>query len=132
MPMPALAADEVLIAVMASGINYNTVWSATFDPVPTFAFVKYFGRQGGDAARHDQRFHVLGSDAAGVVTLGRVKSALSAVYPFAEAAEAARLVQENLHLGKVGVLALAPEVGLGVTDPVMREKLGADIAPLMA
>ncbi|WP_340681966.1 crotonyl-CoA carboxylase/reductase [Amycolatopsis coloradensis] len=377
-PMPALAADEVLIAVMASGINYNTVWSATFDPVPTFAFLKYFGRQGGDAARHDQRFHVLGSDAAGVVvragsgvrrwtvgdhvvvatahvdheepsthgdsmlggeqrawgfetnfgglaqyavvrasqllakpphltweeaaasplcagtayrmlvgehgarikqgdvvliwgaagglgvyaaqfvrngggiavgvvsseeraesarlmgcehvinrreldledpvtggkqlgkrirkavgddphvvfehvgretfglsvfvagrggtivtcgsstgfqhefdnrylwmrlkrvigshganlqeqwevnrliTLGRVKSALSVVYPLAEAAEAARLVQENLHLGKVGVLALAPEEGLGVTDPVMREKFGADIAPLMA
>ncbi|MFK8906304.1 crotonyl-CoA carboxylase/reductase [Streptomyces sp. YS-3] len=66
-PMPALAPDEALIAVMASGINYNTVWSATFDPVPSFAFLKQFGRQGGDAARHDQPFHVLGSDAAGVV-----------------------------------------------------------------
>jgi hypothetical protein len=27
-PMPELAPDEVLIAVMASAINYNTVWSA--------------------------------------------------------------------------------------------------------
>ncbi|HXC23931.1 MAG TPA: hypothetical protein VNU28_05045, partial [Solirubrobacteraceae bacterium] len=26
-PMPQLAPDEVLIAVMASAINYNTVWS---------------------------------------------------------------------------------------------------------
>ncbi|MFE4860723.1 crotonyl-CoA carboxylase/reductase [Streptomyces sp. NPDC056670] len=66
-PMPRLAPDEVLIAVMASGINYNTVWSATFDPVPSFAFLKQYARQGGDAARHDQPFHVLGSDAAGVV-----------------------------------------------------------------
>jgi crotonyl-CoA reductase len=66
-PMPELAPDEVLIAVMASGINYNTVWSATFDPVPTFAFLRQLARQGGDAARHDQPFHVLGSDAAGVV-----------------------------------------------------------------
>jgi crotonyl-CoA reductase len=66
-PMPELAPDEVLVAVMASGINYNTVWSATFDPVPTFAFLRQFGRQGGDAARHDQPFHVLGSDAAGVI-----------------------------------------------------------------
>ncbi|MGC5346846.1 crotonyl-CoA carboxylase/reductase [Streptomyces sp. DT24] len=66
-PMPELAVDEVLIAVMASSINYNTVWSATFEPVPTFAFLKRFGRQGGFAARHDQPYHVVGSDASGVV-----------------------------------------------------------------
>jgi crotonyl-CoA reductase len=66
-PMPELAPDEVLVAVMASGINYNTVWSATFDPVPTFAFLRHLGRLGGFAARHEQPFHVLGSDAAGVV-----------------------------------------------------------------
>ena len=29
----------------------------------------------------------------------------------------------NLHQGKVGVLCLAPEEGLGVTNPEMREKL---------
>ncbi|WP_228562725.1 crotonyl-CoA carboxylase/reductase [Catenulispora rubra] len=66
-PMPALAPDEVLIAVLASSINYNTVWSATFEPMSTFGFLKAYGRQGGWAARHDQPFHVLGSDAAGVV-----------------------------------------------------------------
>ena len=32
-----------------------------------------------------------------------------------------RLIR-NLHQGKVGVLALAPEEGLGVTDPELREK----------
>ncbi|MFC6094578.1 crotonyl-CoA carboxylase/reductase [Saccharothrix lopnurensis] len=66
-PMPELAPDEVLIAVMSSAMNYNTVWSAMFLPVPTFAFLRHFGRQGGWAARHDQPHHVLGSDAAGVV-----------------------------------------------------------------
>src|SRR5215471_12328728 len=66
-PMPELAPDEVLIAVMAAAINYNTVWSAIFEPVPTFAFLARHGRQGRWAARHDLPHHVLGSDAAGVV-----------------------------------------------------------------
>ncbi|MFJ8637182.1 crotonyl-CoA carboxylase/reductase [Streptomyces sp. NPDC093568] len=66
-PMPELAPDEVVVAVMASSINYNTVWSATFQPVPTFNFLQRFGREGGYAARHDLPHHVVGSDASGVV-----------------------------------------------------------------
>ncbi len=60
-PMPELAPDEVLVAVMASSINYNTVWSATFEPVSTFGFLQKLGAQGGWAERHDQPYHVLGS-----------------------------------------------------------------------
>ncbi|MCA2228107.1 crotonyl-CoA carboxylase/reductase [Nonomuraea aurantiaca] len=63
-PMPELAPDEVLVAVMASAINFNTVWSAMFEPIPTFAFLERFGRTD---PRHDLPTHVLGSDAAGVV-----------------------------------------------------------------
>ncbi|WP_109031520.1 crotonyl-CoA carboxylase/reductase [Streptomyces rubrogriseus] len=66
-PMPELAPDEVLVAVMASSVNYNTVWSATFEPLPTFDFLRRYARQGGWAARHDQPYHVMGSDAAGVI-----------------------------------------------------------------
>ncbi|GAA1374777.1 crotonyl-CoA carboxylase/reductase [Streptomyces beijiangensis] len=66
-PMPELAPDEVVVAVMASSINYNTVWSATFAPVPTFEFLKRGAHQGGYAARHDLPHHVVGSDAAGIV-----------------------------------------------------------------
>ncbi|MFD9004237.1 crotonyl-CoA carboxylase/reductase [Streptomyces sp. NPDC059582] len=66
-PMPDLAPDEVVVAVMASSINYNTVWSATFEPVPTFEFLKRHARQGGYAARHDLPHQVVGSDAAGIV-----------------------------------------------------------------
>src|SRR6266496_1765701 len=63
-PMPELAPDEVLIAVMASSVNYNTVWSAMFEPIPTFRFLKQYARQGGWATRHDRPYQVVGSDGA--------------------------------------------------------------------
>ncbi|GAB3213930.1 crotonyl-CoA carboxylase/reductase [Marinactinospora thermotolerans] len=66
-PLPELAPDEVLVAVMASAINYNTVWSAIFEPLPTFRFLERHARRGGWEERHNQPYHVLGSDAAGVV-----------------------------------------------------------------
>jgi crotonyl-CoA reductase len=66
-PMPELAPDEALVAVMASAINYNTVWSAMFEPIPTFRFLESLGRRGGWDARHDLPYHVVGSDTAGVI-----------------------------------------------------------------
>ncbi|GAA3809474.1 crotonyl-CoA carboxylase/reductase [Sphaerisporangium flaviroseum] len=66
-PMPELAPDEVLVAVMASAVNYNTVWSAMFEPIPTFAFLERLGRQGYWGARHNLPRHVLGSDCSGVI-----------------------------------------------------------------
>jgi crotonyl-CoA reductase len=66
-PMPELAPDEVVVAVMASSINYNTVWSAISEPVSTFRFLRQFARQGGWATRHDQPYQVVGSDGAGIV-----------------------------------------------------------------
>ncbi|MEU2042290.1 crotonyl-CoA carboxylase/reductase [Nocardia niwae] len=66
-PMPELAPDEVLIAVMASAMNYNTVWSALFEPLPTFNFLRSYGKRDAWASRHDRDYHVLGSDAAGVI-----------------------------------------------------------------
>jgi crotonyl-CoA reductase len=66
-PMPEIAPDEVLIAVMASAVNYNTIWSAMFQPLPTFKFLERFARTGGWAERHNLPYHVLGSDASGIV-----------------------------------------------------------------
>lgn len=57
----------MLVAVMASSVNYNTVWSGTFEPVPTFAFLEQFGKLGRWERRHNQPYHVLGSDGAGVI-----------------------------------------------------------------
>ncbi|GLZ75572.1 crotonyl-CoA reductase [Actinorhabdospora filicis] len=64
---PELGPGEAVIAVMAAAINYNTVWSAIFEPLPTFAFLKRYGRVSPLAARHDLPYHQIGSDLAGVV-----------------------------------------------------------------
>lgn len=64
---PELGPGEALVAVMASAINYNTVWTSIFEPVPTFSFLERYGRTHGLAARHDLPYHVVGSDLAGVV-----------------------------------------------------------------
>src|SRR5262245_17080124 len=78
-PTPELAPDEVYLAVMASSINFNTVWTSIFEPLPTFGFLDRLAKESEWAARHQQDFHVLGSDAAGVVL--RVGSAVRAWRP---------------------------------------------------
>jgi crotonyl-CoA reductase len=66
-PVPELGPGEALVAVMASSINYNTVWSSIFEPVSTFGFLRRYGRTSPLAKRHDLPYHVIGSDLAGVV-----------------------------------------------------------------
>ncbi|HEX6475841.1 MAG TPA: crotonyl-CoA carboxylase/reductase [Acidimicrobiales bacterium] len=65
--VPELAPDEAYVAVMASAINFNTVWTSIFEPLPTFLFLERLGRESSWGARHDLPYHVVGSDAAGVV-----------------------------------------------------------------
>ena len=67
MPVPELAPGEALVAVMASAINYNTVWTSIFEPISTFRFLERYGRLSPEAKRHDLPYHVVGSDLAGVV-----------------------------------------------------------------
>ena len=64
---PELAPDECLIAVMASSINFNTVWTSIFEPLPTFGFLDRLARESEWAKRHSLPYHVVGSDASGVV-----------------------------------------------------------------
>src|ERR687889_1867748 len=66
-PVPELGPGEALVAVMASAINYNTVWTSIFEPLPTFGFLRRYGRTSPLAARHDLPYHIVGSDLAGVV-----------------------------------------------------------------
>jgi crotonyl-CoA reductase len=66
-PTPAPGPGEALIAVLASSINYNTVWTSLFEPLPTFQFLRRYGRLSELTRRHDLPYHVVGSDAAGVV-----------------------------------------------------------------
>jgi crotonyl-CoA reductase len=65
--VPDLAPDEAYVAVMASSVNFNTVWTSVFEPLPTFGFLDRLGQEGVWGARHALPYHVIGSDAAGVV-----------------------------------------------------------------
>jgi len=65
--LPPLGPNEVLIAPMASALNYNTVWTSIFEPLSTFGFLERFAKESELGARHDLPYHIVGSDAAGVV-----------------------------------------------------------------
>ena len=66
-PLPELAPDEVFIAVMASSINFNSVWTSIFEPLSTFGFLDRLGKESFWGQRHALDYHVIGSDAAGVI-----------------------------------------------------------------
>ena len=53
-PTPSLDSDEVLVMVMAAGVNYNGIWAALGKPVSVFDV-------------HKAPYHVAGSDASGIV-----------------------------------------------------------------
>lgn len=58
-PVPEIAPDEVLVCVMAAGVNYNNVWAALGVPIDV---VKVHAKDGDPSG-----FHIGGSDASGVV-----------------------------------------------------------------
>jgi crotonyl-CoA reductase len=66
-PVPELGPGEALVAVMASAINYNTVWTSIFEPMATFGFLERYGKLSPLTKRHDLPYHVVGSDLSGVV-----------------------------------------------------------------
>jgi crotonyl-CoA carboxylase/reductase len=53
-PVPEVGDSEVLVLVMAAGVNFNGVWAAQGKPVSVFKM-------------HKEPFHVAGSDASGIV-----------------------------------------------------------------
>jgi crotonyl-CoA carboxylase/reductase len=53
-PTWEIGADEVLVLVMAAGVNYNGIWAGLGIPISTF-----------DVHKHP--FHIAGSDASGIV-----------------------------------------------------------------
>ena len=57
--VPEIGPDEVLVCVMAAGINYNNVWAALGDPIDV---IDVHARMGDDSG-----FHIGGSDASGIV-----------------------------------------------------------------
>jgi crotonyl-CoA carboxylase/reductase len=57
--VPEIADDEVLVYVMAAGVNYNNVWAGLGVPIDVIA--------ARNKAGEPERFHIGGSDASGIV-----------------------------------------------------------------
>src|SRR6202000_71451 len=57
-----------------------------------------------------------------LIAKGKIHPTLSRTYSLEETGQAAYDVHRNLHQGKVGVLALAPQEGLGVRDGALRAR----------
>jgi crotonyl-CoA carboxylase/reductase len=53
-PVPEVGDNDVLVRVMAVGVNYNTVWAGLGQPISIFNL-------------HKQDYHIPGSDASGIV-----------------------------------------------------------------
>jgi len=67
-PLPEVGANEALVGVMASCINFNSVWTSIFEPLPTFKFLERAAKKNpATDAKHDLPYHIIGSDASGVV-----------------------------------------------------------------
>lgn len=58
-PVPEVGRRQVLVLVMAAGINYNNVWAAMGTPVDVVATRRRAGAQ--------ENFHIGGSDGSGIV-----------------------------------------------------------------
>ena len=65
--LPELAPDEAYVLIMASSINFNTVWTSIFEPLSTFGFLDRLGKESVWGARHALDKHVVGSDGSGIV-----------------------------------------------------------------
>ena len=63
--VPAIADDEVLVYVMAAGINYNNVWAGLGVPVDVIGARNKALAKGG--LGEPEPFHIGGSDASGIV-----------------------------------------------------------------
>ncbi len=57
--VPSIADDEVLVYVMAAGVNYNNVWAGLGHPINVIGIRNKLGEP--------ETFHVGGSDASGIV-----------------------------------------------------------------
>jgi crotonyl-CoA reductase len=59
-----------------------------------------------------------------LIAKGMIHPVMSQVFTLDQVGEASYQVHNNMHEGKLGVLCLAPEEGLGVDDHELRAKVG--------
>ena len=59
-----------------------------------------------------------------LIAKGMIHPVMSQVFTLEQSGEATYQMHHNQHEGKIAVLALAPEEGLGVTNHELREQVG--------
>ncbi|MEM1334818.1 MAG: crotonyl-CoA carboxylase/reductase, partial [Actinomycetota bacterium] len=62
-----------------------------------------------------------------LIDQGRIQPLLIETYPLEQVGEATLAMHHNQADGKLGVLCLAPEEGLGIDDPEKRDRIGEDV-----
>ena len=62
-----------------------------------------------------------------LIEKGMVHPVMSQVFTLEDVGEASYQVHANLHEGKLGILCLAPEEGLGVDDHELRAKVASKL-----
>jgi crotonyl-CoA reductase len=61
-----------------------------------------------------------------LIDRGAIQPVMSEVFDLDHVGDAALKTHRNEGEGKLGVLCLAPEAGLGIADPEKRERIGED------
>lgn len=107
-PLPEPQVGEVLVAVMASALNYNTVWTAIFEPLPTFDYLQKYAAMREGNKRNLLPYHILGSDGAGVIL--RVGPGVEKWKPGDRVAISPAVIDNDFHFSQYD----------GMLDPGMR------------
>lgn len=69
--LPEIQADEVLVAIRAAGLNYNSLWSLQGLPVDPFQLMSGMVKNNPGRETHLRDFQIIGSDASGqIVQIG--------------------------------------------------------------
>ncbi|MDA9985246.1 crotonyl-CoA carboxylase/reductase [Flavobacteriaceae bacterium] len=66
-PKPKISADEVLVKVKSSALNYNSIWSTLCHPISPFQLINQYVARNKHESSHLQDFAIFGSDASGII-----------------------------------------------------------------
>ena len=116
-PTWPIADDEVLVLVMAAGVNYNGVWAGLGTPISPID-------------GHKNPYHIAGSDASGIVwAVGAQGEALEGRRRGHRPLQSGRRRRRGLQRRRSAALALAAHLGLRDAGRLVRAVLPRAVAP---
>ena len=117
LPTWSIADDEVLVFVMAAGVNYNGVWAGLGQPISPID-------------GHKNPYHIAGSDASGLVwAVGEQGETLEGRRRSHRPLQSGRRRRRGLQRRRPAALALAAHLGLRDAGRLVRAVLPRAVAP---